>query len=150
MKKRTFICIFLIIMLLVLFQNKVKAVGETNDSTYFYGEILKLKNYNGTEILLNEVDIDVGESSVENTTIIKNSTSENISTIASIKLEDEKMGIGIKNLDISINGKSQTDIKIISGNYVFNVEIPAGEAKKIVVKYQTNSNLENAKVIKYS
>ena len=60
------------------------------------------------------------------------------------------MGIGIKNLDISINGKSQTDIKIISGNYVFNVEIPAGEAKKIVVKYQTNSNLENAKVIKYS
>ena len=150
MKKRTFICIFLIIMLLVLFQNKVKAVGETNDSTYFYGEILKLKNYNGTEILLNEVDIDVGESSVENTTIIKNFTSENISTIASIKLEDEKMGIGIKNLDISINGKSQTDIKIISGNYVFNVEIPAGEAKKIVVKYQTNSNLENAKVIKYS
>lgn len=150
MKKRTFICIFLIIMLLVLFQNKVKAVGETNDSTYFYGEILKLKNYNGTEILLNEVDIDVGESSVENTTIIKNSTSENISTIASIKLEDEKMGIGIKNLDISINGKNQTDIKIISGNYVFNVEIPAGEAKKIVVKYQTNSNLENAKVIKYS
>lgn len=150
MKKRTFICIFLIIMLLILFQNKVKAVGETNDSTYFYGEILKLKNYNGTEILLNEVDIDVGESSVENTTIIKNSTSENISTIASIKLEDEKMGIGIKNLDISINGKSQTDIKIISGNYVFNVEIPAGEAKKIVVKYQTNSNLENAKVIKYS
>lgn len=150
MKKRTFICIFLIIMLLVLFQNKVKAVGETNDSTYFYGEILKLKNYNGTEILLNEVDIDAGESSVENTTIIKNSTSENISTIASIKLEDEKMGIGIKNLDISINGKSQTDIKIISGNYVFNVEIPAGEAKKIVVKYQTNSNLENAKVIKYS
>lgn len=150
MKKRTFICIFLIIMLLVLFQNKVKAVGETNDSTYFYGEILKLKNYNGTEILLNEVDIDVGESSVENTTIIKNSTSENISTIASIKLEDEKMGIGIKNLDISINGKSQTDIKIISGNYVFNVEIPAGESKKIVVKYQTNSNLENAKVIKYS
>lgn len=150
MKKRTFICIFLIIMLLVLFQNKVKAVGETNDSTYFYGEILKLKNYNGTEILLNEVDIDVGESSVENTTIIKNSTSENISTIASIKLEDEKMGIGIKNLDISVNGKSQTDIKIISGNYVFNVEIPAGEAKKIVVKYQTNSNLENAKVIKYS
>ena len=150
MKKRTFICIFLIIMLLVLFQNKVKAVGETNDSIYFYGEILKLKNYNGTEILLNEVDIDVGESSVENTTIIKNSTSENISTIASIKLEDEKMGIGIKNLDISINGKSQTDIKIISGNYVFNVEIPAGEAKKIVVKYQTNSNLENAKVIKYS
>ena len=147
MKKRTFICIFLIIMLLVLFQNKVKAVGETNDSTYFYGEILKLKNYNGTEILLNEVDIDVGESSVENTTIIKNSTSENISTIASIKLEDEKMGIGIKNLDISINGKSQTDIKIISGNYVFNVEIPAGEAKKIVVKYQTNSN---PKVIKYS
>ena len=104
MKKRTFICIFLIIMLFVLFQNKVKAVGETNDSTYFYGEILKLKNYNGTEILLNEVDIDVGESSVENTTIIKNSTSENISTIASIKLEDEKMGIGIKNLDISING----------------------------------------------
>lgn len=150
MKKRTFICIFLIIMLFVLFQNKVKAVGETDDSTYFYGEILKLKNYNGTEILLNEVDIDVGESSVENTTIIKNSTSENISTIASIKLEDEKMGIGIKNLDISINGKSQTDIKIISGNYVFNVEIPAGEAKKIVVKYQTNSNLENAKVIKYS
>lgn len=150
MKKRTFICIFLIIMLFVLFQNKVKAVGETNDSTYFYGEILKLKNYNGTEILLNEVDIDVGESSVENTTIIKNSTSENISTIASIKLEDEKMGIGIKNLDISINGKSQTDIKIISGNYVFNVEIPAGEAKKIVVKYQTNSNLENDKVIKYS
>ena len=150
MKKRTFICIFLIIMPLVLFQNKVKAVGETNDSTYFYGEILKLKNYNGTEILLNEVDIDVGESSVENTTIIKNSTSENISTIASIKLEDEKMGIGIKNLDISINGKSQTNIKIISGNYVFNVEIPAGEAKKIVVKYQTNSNLENAKVIKYS
>lgn len=150
MKKRTFICIFLIIMLFVLFQNKVKAVGETNDSTYFYGEILKLKNYNGTEILLNEVDIDVGESSVENTTIIKNSTSENISTIASIKLEDEKMGIGIKNLDISINGKKQTDIKIISGNYVFNVEIPAGEAKKIVVKYQTNSNLENAKVIKYS
>ena len=150
MKKRTFICIFLIIMLFVLFQNKVKAVGETNDSIYFYGEILKLKNYNGTEILLNEVDIDVGESSVENTTIIKNSTSENISTIASIKLEDEKMGIGIKNLDISINGKSQTDIKIISGNYVFNVEIPAGEAKKIVVKYQTNSNLENAKVIKYS
>ncbi len=150
MKKRTFICIFLIIMLFVLFQNKVKAVGETNDSTYFYGEILKLKNYNGTEILLNEVDIDAGESSVENTTIIKNSTSENISTIASIKLEDEKMGIGIKNLDISINGKSQTDIKIISGNYVFNVEIPAGEAKKIVVKYQTNSNLENAKVIKYS
>lgn len=150
MKKRTFICIFLIIMLLVLFQNKVKAVGETNDSTYFYGEILKLKNYNGTEILLNEVDIDVGESSVENTTIIKNSTSENISTIASIKLEDEKMGIGVKNLDISINGKSQTDIKIISGNYVFNVEIPAGEAKKIVVKYQTNSNMENAKVIKYS
>ena len=150
MKKRTFICIFLIIMLFVLFQNKVKAVGETNDSTYFYGEILKLKNYNGTEILLNGVDIDVGESSVENTTIIKNSTSENISTIASIKLEDEKMGIGIKNLDISINGKSQTDIKIISGNYVFNVEIPAGEAKKIVVKYQTNSNLENAKVIKYS
>lgn len=150
MKKRTFICIFLIIMLLVLFQNKVKAVGETNDSTYFYGEILKLKNYNGTEILLNEVDIDVGESNVENTTIIKNSTSENISTIASIKLEDEKIGIGIKNLDISINGKSQTDIKIISGNYVFNVEIPAGEAKKIVVKYQTNSNLENAKVIKYS
>lgn len=150
MKKRTFICIFLIIMLLVLFQNKVKAVGETNDSTYFYGEILKLKNYNGTEILLNEVDIDVGESKVENTTIIKNSTSENISTIASIKLEDEKIGIGIKNLDISINGKSQTDIKIISGNYVFNVEIPAGEAKKIVVKYQTNSNLENAKVIKYS
>lgn len=150
MKKRTFICIFLIIMLLILFQNKVKAVDETNDSTYFYGEILKLKNYNGTEILLNEVDIDVGESSVENTTIIKNSTSENISTIASIKLEDEKMGIGIKNLDISINGKSQTDIKIISGNYVFNVEIPAGEAKKIVVKYQTNSNLENAKVIKYS
>lgn len=150
MKKRTFICIFLIIMLLVLFQNKVKAVGETNDSTYFYGEILKLKNYNGTEILLNEVDIDVGESNVENTTIIKNSTSEDISTIASIKLEDEKMGIGVKNLDISINGKSQTDIKIISGNYVFNVEIPAGEAKKIVVKYQTNSNLENAKVIKYS
>lgn len=150
MKKRTFICIFLIIMLFVLFQNKVKAVGETNDSTYFYGEILKLKNYNGTEILLNEVDIDAGESSVENTTIIKNSTSENISTIASIKLEDEKMGIGIKNLDISINGKNQTDIKIISGNYVFNVEIPAGEAKKIVVKYQTNSNLENAKVIKYS
>ena len=150
MKKRTFICIFLIIMLFVLFQNKVKAVGETNDSTYFYGEILKLKNYNGTEILLNEVDIDAGESSVENTTIIKNSKSENISTIASIKLEDEKMGIGIKNLDISINGKNQTDIKIISGNYVFNVEIPAGEAKKIVVKYQTNSNLENAKVIKYS
>lgn len=150
MKKRIFICIFLIIMLLFFCQNKVKAVNGAGDATYFYGEILKLKNYNGTEILLNEVEIDVGSSSVENTTIIKNSTSEDISTIASIKLEDEKMGIGIKNLDISINGKSQTDIKIISGNYVFNVEIPAGEAKKIVVKYQTESDLENAKVIKYS
>ena len=48
-------------------------VYSQSDVTYFYGEILNLQNYTGTEVLLNEVNIDVGNSSVENTIIIKNS-----------------------------------------------------------------------------
>ena len=62
-------------------------VYSQSDVTYFYGEILNLQNYTGTEVLLNEVNIDVGNSSVENTIIIKNTTNESINTLAAIKME---------------------------------------------------------------
>ena len=125
-------------------------VYSQSDVTYFYGEILNLQNYNGTEVLLNEVNIDVGNSSVENTIIIKNTTNESINTLAAIKLEDEELGISVSNVSVNVNDTYIKNCRKHNGNYIFNITIPAGEAKKVVAKYQTNNNLNEAKVIKYS
>lgn len=125
-------------------------VYSQSDVTYFYGEILNLQNYNGTEVLLNEVNIDVGKSSVENTIIIKNTTNESINTLAAIKLEDEDLGISVSNVSVNVNDTYINNFRKYNGNYIFNITIPAGEAKKVVTKYQTNNNLNEAKVIKYS
>ena len=125
-------------------------VYSQSDVTYFYGEILNLQNYTGTEVLLNEVNIDVGNSSVENTIIIKNTTNESINTLAAIKLEDEDLGISVSNVSVNVNDTYINNFRKYNGNYIFNITIPAGEAKKVVAKYQTNNNLNEAKVIKYS
>ena len=147
MKNKILVYIIIIFAVLCVLTHNVYS---QSDVTYFYGEILNLQNYNGTEVLLNEVNIDVGNSSVENTIIIKNTTNESINTLAAIKLEDEDLGISVSNVSVNVNDTYINNFRKYNGNYIFNITIPAGEAKKVVAKYQTNNNLNEAKVIKYS
>ena len=102
-------------------------VYSQSDVTYFYGEILNLQNYTGTEVLLNEVNIDVGNSSVENTII-----SNNDEIFKSVRVRDGQAVIDlvrIKELEKE-NGQYESNILSLKKE-LFIAAIPYLYSKKV-------------------
>lgn len=137
----------LILISFFAFSSKSKAVSY---ATYFYGEPIVIEKSDEVEIISNDVNIDTKNSSVKNLFLLKNNSSNNVTTKIYIKLEDSKLLTSINNLKVIVN---KTEIKYIretDGRYVFTIKIPKNEGKKIEITYNTDNELKNAKVLKYT
>ena len=69
---------------------------------------------------------------------------------ASVKLEDSYSSLTINSLKIIVNDLEIEDYEKVGDEYVFYFEILPNEGKKIEISYKTDSNLQNARIIKYS
>lgn len=142
MKRKT---IFFILTLLL-----ISSICIASSVTYYDGHSILLENYEGIEILSNEVLIDTTNSNVSNEILLKNTGTSRVKIKVSIKLEDNILSTKIHNLSIKANGATVEYTKDQNGIYSFDIAIPKKEGKKIEIQYVTDNNLADAKIIKYN
>ena len=143
------IILFFIILIISLFIMSKPSQASTS-ATYFYGEPIIVEKSKDIELIYNEINIDAETSEIENTFILKNISNGEVETKVSIKLEDERLSTSIKNLEIQVNNIKIQHIYEEEGTYFFYISVPANEAKRIKIAYETENDLRNAKVIKYT
>ena len=141
-----YVLIAVLFMLFILATNVEASTG----ATIFIGEPILLDNYNNIEISYNRVEINEETSEISNVQLFTNLSSEKVTKKATIKLEDTYSGLTINSLKILVNGLEIENIEKIGDEYVFYFEISPNEGKKIDITYKTDSNLQNAKIIKYT
>ena len=125
-------------------------VNASTGATIFIGEPVILEDYTDVEITYNNVEIDEETSEVKNTQLFTNLSDKTITRKASIKLEDSYSNLTINSLKIVVNNLEITEITKEGDNYIFYFQILPNEGKKIEVSYKTDSNLQDAKIIKYT
>ena len=154
MKKKNLKLIIKILIIFILAAIVVfilpQKIEASTAATYFYGEPIIIENKENVEMLLNEVTVNIVESKVDNVFFLKNKASNETKTKLTIKLEDEKLNTSIENLSIIVNNLKISHITQENGEYSFYVKIPANGGKKIEISYNTENDLKNAKVIKYT
>ena len=147
LKIKIYFILGIIIFFSIIFSNKSNASSSV---TYFYGEPISIEKSENIKIISNEVKIDTENSKIENNFLIKNVSDKEVISKISIKLEDKKIATSINNLKIKINKTEITNISQEDEKYVFYVRVPANEGKKIEISYNTDNNLRNAKILKYT
>lgn len=119
-------------------------------SSYFLGEAIDVKDNENIEILSNEVTIDTTTSKVKNVMLIKNTSNKEIETKVSMPIGVTDVSNTVENLSIKANEANVINLKQENDEYTFNIKIPTGTGKKIEMTYNTENNLRDAKVIKYT
>ena len=141
--------VFLLMIFFVLLFG-VSKVNASAGSTVFIGEPIVLDSYENVEITCNYVEINEEKSQIKNTQIFTNTSNELLTKKASIKLEDSYSNLTINSLKILVNNLEIKEITKEGDNYIFYFQIKPNEAKKIEISYKTDSDLQNAKLIKYT
>ena len=147
MKKYIIYISFTFILLLLCISTNSEA---STGSTVFIGEPVILNDYNNIEITHNKVDINEETSEISNMQLFTNLSNEKIVKKASIKLEDSYSSLTINSLKIKVNDIEIENFEKIEDEYIFYFEILPKEGKRIEISYKTDSDLQNAKIIKYS
>lgn len=147
LKFKIYFILGIIIFFSIIFSNKSNA---SSSATYFYGEPISIEKSEDIKIISNEVKIDTENSKIENNFLIKNVSDKEVISKISIKLEDKKIATSINNLKIKVNKTEITNVSKEEEKYVFYVRVPANEGKKIEISYNTDNNLRNAKILKYT
>ncbi|MBP3255181.1 MAG: hypothetical protein J6M60_01640 [Clostridia bacterium] len=147
MKKYIIYITFAILFILLCITTNSNA---STGSTVFIGEPVILNDYNNIEITYNKVDINEETSEINNLQLFTNLSSEKIVRKASIKLEDSYSSLTINSLKIKVNDLEIQNFEKVGDEYVFYFEIFPNEGKKIEITYKTDSDLQNAKIIKYT
>lgn len=143
MKKKLLISFILIIF---LFMNSVISIGSSA-TTYLYLDSIKIEDQN-IEILSNELLIDTTTSKVENTINLKNTSDKEIEMDLAFPLENEQLGISIRDLIIKLNDVQVEYVKGDEGKYIVKTRISANSGKKINIEYYTDNDLQKARLIK--
>ena len=115
--------------------------------TYFYLEPIKVESED-IDILSYEILIDSIESKIENTIFLQNTTEKEIETELIIPLENNEYEITIKNLIIKLNDVEVEYKKNDNGEYLVKTKISSNSGKKINIQFETDNDLQNAKIIK--
>ena len=147
MKKKLKYIVFILFAILLFIYNKTYA---SSGSTVFIGEPIVLDSYKDIEITQNTVEIDEETSEIKNVQLFTNLSDKTITKKASIKLEDSYSNLTINELRILVNGLEIKEITKLEDNYIFYFQILPNEGKRIEINYKTNSNLQDAKIIKYT
>ena len=147
LKIRMYFILGIIIFFSIIFSSKSNAVSS---ATYFYGEPISIEKSENIKIISNEVTIDTEKSKIENKFLIKNVSDKEVISKIFIKLEDRKIATSINNLKIKVNKTEITNVSKEDEKYVIDVRVPANEGKRIEILYNTDNNLRDAKVLKYT
>lgn len=137
-----------IIFFLLVLSINIGYCRASNNITYFYGEPMIVNNSN-IEILSNELSIDIINSKINNTFYLKNTSASTISTSFTIPIENKEYSIVANNVEIKLNGTHVDFERNANGDYVVYTKIAAESGKKLEVSYNTDNDLNNAKIIKY-
>lgn len=143
MKKKILIAFILSIF---LFVNSTISIGSSA-ITYLYLDAIKIEDSN-IEILSDELLIDTTTSKVENTINLKNTSDKEIEMNLVFPLENEQLGISIKNLVIKLNDVQVEYTKGDEGKYIVKTRISANSGKRINIEYYTENDLQRARLIK--
>lgn len=143
MKKKILIAFILSIF---LFVNSTISIGSSA-ITYLYLEAIKIEDSN-IEILSDELLIDTTTSKVENTINLKNTSDKEIEMNLVFPLENEQLGISIKDLVIKLNDVQVEYTKGDEGKYIVKTRISANSGKRINIEYYTENDLQKARLIK--
>ncbi len=144
--KKIVISVMLLLTMLLICGNSYASSG----STVFIGEPIILDDYTDIEISYNKIDINEDTSEIKNEHIFTNTSDKTITRKATIKLEDSYSKLTINSLKIIVNGLEISKVDKDGDNYSFYFQILPNEGKKIDVSYKTDSNLQDAKIIKYT
>ena len=119
-KRKLLITFILIIFSLI---NSSISIGASS-TTYLYLDAIKIEDPN-IEILSNELLINTTTSKIENTINLKNTSDKEINLDLAFPLENEQLGISIKDLVIKLNdvNKNIEDISNIAIFDFFNFKI---------------------------
>lgn len=142
--KRKLITAFIFVILLLISHNI--CIGATS-TTYLYLDAIKIDDSN-IEILSNEIVIDTTTSKIENTINLKNTSDKEIEMNLTFPLENEQLGISIKDLVIKLNDVKVEYVKSDEGKYIVKTRISANSGKKINIEYYTENDLQKARLIK--
>lgn len=134
------------IFVVFLFININISIGAST-TTYLYMETLKIEDSN-IEILSNELLIDTTTSKIENTINLKNTSNKDIEINLEFPLENEQLGISIRDLVIKLNNIQVEYVKNDEGKFIIKTRISANSGKKINIEYYTENDLQKAKIIK--
>lgn len=143
MKRKLLITFILIIFSLI---NSTISIGSSS-TTYLYLDAIKIEDPN-IEILSNELLIDTTTSKIENTINLKNTSDKDINLDLAFPLENEQLGISIKNLVIKLNDVQVDYVKSDEGKYIVKTRISANSGKRINIEYCTENDLQKARLIK--
>lgn len=136
----------ILISIIIILINCTNSIAASS-ITYLYLDSIKIEDSN-IEILSNEVLIDTTTSKIENTIYLKNTSDKEINFNLDIPLENEELGISIKDLAIKLNDVQVEYVKGEKGNYLVKTKISANSGKKINIEYYTENDLQKAKLIK--
>lgn len=142
--KKKLVAFFLLIIFLFICTNV--SIGASS-TTYLYLDSLNIENEN-IEILSDEILIDTTTSKVENLINLKNSSDNEVKTDLVFPLENNELGISIKDLVIKLNDVQVDYAKDSKGNYTVKTKLSANSGKKIHVEYSLENDLQKARFIK--
>lgn len=130
------------IFIIFLFISNTISIGSSS-TTYLYLDTLKIDDSN-IEVLSNEITIDTTTSKIENIINLKNISNTEIELNLSFPLENEELGISIRDLTIKLNGVQVDYVKSTDGNYLVKTKISANSGKKIniISTWYTTGNVK--------
>lgn len=130
------------IFIIFLFISNTISIGSSS-TTYLYLDTLKIDDSN-IEVLSNEIAIDTTTSKIENIINLKNISNTEIEINLSFPLENEELGISIRDLTIKLNGVQVDYVKSTDGNYLVKTKISANSGKKIniISTWYTTGNVK--------
>ena len=124
-----------LIWIIFLFINSTISIGSSA-TTYLYLNAIKIEDSN-IEILSNELLIDTTTSKIENTINLKNTSNKEIEMNLDFPLENEQLGISIKDLIIKLNNVPVEYVKGDKGKYIVKTRISANSGKRINIEFHT-------------
>lgn len=138
--RKSLIIIFIFIIFLLI--SSTISIGSSS-TTYLYLDTLKIDDSN-IEVLSNEIAIDTTTSKIENIINLKNISNTEIEINLSFPLENEELGISIRDLTIKLNGVQVDYVKSTDGNYLVKTKISANSGKKIniISTWYTTGNVK--------
>lgn len=149
MKKNILKTIILFLMILIIISS-FTILSSASSITYYNGNSINISNSDQIEILSTEVKIDTINSIIGISTIIRNTSNKSREETIDIPIKNDIAETQIKTLKILVNDVEVKYEKTDKENYTFNIKIKPNEAKKILVVYQTENDLKNAKVLKHN